>query len=406
MVNIDINIPVDRRTAIAAGAVLVAAAGGLAYCALRPRVKVLCAESIAPAMRAVGDKSPFAISVTPVADGDCTADKVSSLASSRGADVIIWKNNAPFEDLDGSGLGNLQSIAADVSTKLSYAVNTQAEIKSLAVCADAPVAVFNDELLKVMNSELLGDLMQFTLMCRDLRDRYPSGVFGIEDSEADSWGLAACIDYLAASSPDVDLTTLQINEDEPDVTSEEEGGDKPDAGPLSEFSLRYYFIQTDDKASQSPAALESGFREGAYPVALMRFSSFASLKTSGVSCDAVRLWGAYDIARPVLYPAYSVSVPSAVSGAAADFIKWLLGAKGQGILCGNVDYVPAGRGAEASNLAEGLFGTVLGMGEEQASETDTPDQSRLIYASPSWISKLGAASRERYMAEARRAVAS
>ena len=243
------------------------------------------------------------------------------------------------------------------------------------------------------DGELLRDLMQFTLMCRDLRDRYPSGVFGIEDSEADSWGLAACIDYLAASSPDVDLTTLQINEVEPNVTSEEEGGDKQDAGPLSEFSLRYYFIQTDDKASQSPAALESGFREGAYPVALMRFSSFVSLKTSGVSCDAVRLWGAYDIARPVLYPAYSVSVPSAVSGAAADFIKWLLGAKGQGILCGNVDYVPAGRGAEASDLAEGLFGTVLGMGEEQASETDTPDQSRLIYASPSWISKLGAASR-------------
>ena len=77
-------------------------------------------------------------------------------------------------------------------------MNTQAEIKSLAICADAPVAVFNDELLKVMNGELLGNLRQFTLMCRDLRDRYPAGVFGIEDSEADSWGLAACIDYFAA----------------------------------------------------------------------------------------------------------------------------------------------------------------------------------------------------------------
>jgi len=58
MVNIDINIPVDRRTAIAAGAGLVAVVGGLAYCALRPSVKVICAESIVPAMRAVGDKSP------------------------------------------------------------------------------------------------------------------------------------------------------------------------------------------------------------------------------------------------------------------------------------------------------------------------------------------------------------
>ena len=123
MVNIDINIPVDRRTAIAAGAGLVAVVGGLAYCALRPSVKVVCAESIVPAMRAVGDKCPFSLSVTPVADGDCTADKVSSLASSRGADAIIWKNNAPFEDLDGSSLGNLQSIATDISADLSYAVN-------------------------------------------------------------------------------------------------------------------------------------------------------------------------------------------------------------------------------------------------------------------------------------------
>ena len=76
------------------------------------------------------------------------------------------------------------------------------------------------------------------------------------------------------------------------------------------------------------------------------------------------------------------------------------------MLCRTVDSVPAGRGAGASDLAKDLFGTVLDMGEEQASEADTPDQSRLIYASPSWISKLGAASRERYMAEARRAVAS
>ena len=83
MVNIDINIPVDRRTAIAAGAGLVAVVGGLAYCALRPSVKVICAESIVPAMRAVGDKCPFSLSVTPVADGDCTADKVSSLAWRR-----------------------------------------------------------------------------------------------------------------------------------------------------------------------------------------------------------------------------------------------------------------------------------------------------------------------------------
>lgn len=406
MVNIDINIPVDRRTAIAAGAGLVAVVGGLAYCALRPSVKVVCAESIAPAMRAVGDKCPFSLSVTPVADGDCTADKVSSLASSRGADAIIWKNNAPFEDLDGSGLGNLQSIATDISADLSYAVNTQAEIKSLAICADAPVAVFNDELLKVMNGELLGDLMQFVLMCRDLRDRYPAGVFGIEDSEADSWGLAACIDYLAASSPDVDLTTLQINEDEPDVTSDGEGGDKPDAGPLSEFYLRYYFIQADDKASQSAAALESGFREGAYPVALMRFSSFVSLKTSGVSCDAVRLWGAYDIARPVLYPAYSVSVPSTVSAAATNFIKWLLGAKGQGVLCGSVNYVPAGRGAEISGPAKDLFGTVLDAGEGQSVEGGAPDQPTLVYAVPSWMSKLSVTSREQYMEDARKTLAS
>ena len=400
MVNIDINIPVDRRTAIAAGAGLVAVVGGLAYCALRPSVKVICAESIVPAMRAMGDKSPFSLSVTPVADGDCTADKVSSLASSRGADAIIWKNNAPFEDLDGSGLGNLQSIATDISADLSYAVNTQAEIKSLAICADAPVAVFNDELVKVMDGELLGELMQFVLMCRDLRDRYPAGVFGIEDSEADSWGLAACIDYFAAAVPDIDLTTIQVTD------GAAGDGDEQGAGPFSEFPLRHYFIQPEDKAAQSPAALESGFKEGAYPVALMRFSSYASLKTSGISCDAVRLWGTYDITQPVLYPAYSVSVPSVVSDAAVNFIKWLLGAKGQGALCGSVSYVPGGRSPEGTSLANDLFGSVLSTGEEQSAEEDDPDQSSLIYASPSWMSKISATSRERYMEDARKAITS
>ena len=400
MVNIDINIPVDRRTAIAAGAGLVAVVGGLAYCALRPSIKVVCAESIAPAMRAVGDKCPFALSIIPVADGDCTADKVSSLASSRGADVIIWKNNAPFEDLDGSSLGNLQSIATDISAGLSYAVNTQAEVKSLAICADAPVAVFNDELVKVMDGELLGELMQFVLMCRDLRDRYPAGVFGIEDSEADSWGLAACIDYFAAAVPDIDLTTIQVTD------GAAGDGDGQGAGPFSEFPLRHYFIQPEDKAAQSPAALESGFKEGAYPVALMRFSSYASLKTSGISCDAVRLWGTYDITRPVLYPAYSVSVPSAVSDAAGNFIKWLLGAKGQGALCGSVSYVPGGRSPEGTGLVNDLFGSVLSTGEKQSAEEDDPDQSSLIYASPSWMSKISVTSRERYMEDARKTLTS
>lgn len=406
MVNIDINIPVDRRTAIAAGAGLVAVVGGLAYCALRPSVKVVCAESIVPAMRAVGDKCPFSLSVIPVADGDCTADKVSSLASSRGADAIIWKNNAPFEDLDGSGLGNLQSIATDISAGLSYAVNTQAEIKSLAICADAPVAVFNDELLKVMNGELLGDLRQFALMCRDLRDRYPAGVFGIEDSEADSWGLAACIDYFAAASPDVDLTTLQVTDGAPDEAGEGDDSDGGSTSPFSEFPLRYHFIHVDDKASQSPAALESGFKEGAYPVALMRFSSYASLKASGISCDAVQLWGTDDITRPVLYPAYSVSAPSTVSAAATNFIKWLLGANGQGVLCGSVDYVPAGRGAEISGPAKDLFGTVLDAGEGQSVEGGASDQPTLVYAAPSWMSKLSVTSRERYMEDARKTLAS
>ena len=268
------------------------------------------------------------------------------------------------------------------------------------------MAVFNDELLKVMNGELLGDLRQFALMCRDLRDRYPAGVFGIEDSEADSWGLAACIDYFAAASPDVDLTTLQVTDGAPDEAGEGDDSDGGSTSPFSEFPLRYHFIHVDDKASQSPAALESGFKEGAYPVALMRFSSYASLKASGISCDAVQLWGTDDITRPVLYPAYSVSAPSTVSAAATNFIKWLLGANGQGVLCGSVDYVPAGRGAEISGPAKDLFGTVLDMGEGQSVEGGAPDQPTLVYAAPSWMSKLSVTSRERYMEDARKTLAS
>ena len=137
-------------------------------------------------MRTVGDKYSLPVSIIPVVDADCTADKVSSLASSRGADVIIWKNNAPFEDLDGSGLGSLQSVATDVSAGLTYAVNTEAEIKSLAVCGDSPVVSFGEELLKQMEGGLPGDIIQLTSVCHDLRGDYPSGVIGIENSAANS----------------------------------------------------------------------------------------------------------------------------------------------------------------------------------------------------------------------------
>lgn len=431
MVNIDINIPMDRRTAIAAGAVFVAAAGGLAYCALRPRVKVVCAESIAPAMRAVGDKSPFALSVTPVADGDCTADKVSSLASSRGADVIIWKNNAPFEDLDGSGLENLQSIASELSSKLSYAVNTQVEIKSLPVCGDGSVIAFNDELVNMMvDGELPGDSIQINMAARDLQERYPSGAIGIEDSAGDSWGLAACMDYFSAAALGTDLIDLQLTADK---NSDESASSNDNAGhgmsPLSRLPLLSYCIDVDDQASQSSTALETGFREGRYPMALMHYSSFASLKAAGVSCDAVRLLGQLDTVTPVMYPSYSLSIPSG-SSTATDFIKWLLQADAQGVLCSAVNYIPAARGTEAPDVLKKVYGDLLdsddgsvqgepsaeNSGEGAQSSESVPGDSQasgdsasteappLVYALPSWMSMIDAKSRDRYMADAREAV--
>lgn len=430
MVNIDINIPMDRRTAIAAGAVFVAAAGGLAYCALRPRVKVVCAESIAPAMRAVGDKSPFALSVTPVADGDCTADKVSSLASSRGADVIIWKNNAPFEDLDGSSLGNLQSIASELSSKLSYAVNTQVEIKSLPVCGDGSVIVFNEELVNMMGGGLPGDNIQINVAARDLLERYPSGAIGIEDSAGDSWGLAACMDYFTAAVLGTDLIDLQPTAGE---GSDESASSNDNAGhgmsPLSRLPLLSYCIDVDDQASQSSTALETGFREGRYPMALMRYSSFASLKAAGVSCDAVRLLGQLDTVTPVMYPSYSLSIPSG-SSTATDFIKWLLQADAQGVLCSAVNYIPAARGTEAPDVLKKVYGDLLDSddgsvqgepsaedsGEGAQSSESVPRDSQasgdsasteappLVYALPSWMSLIDAKSRDRYMANAREAV--
>lgn len=422
MESIDINIPVDRRTAIAVGAVLVAAAGGLAYCALRPSVKVVCAESIASAMRTVGDKYSLPVSIIPVADADCTADKVSSLASSRGADVIIWKNNAPFEDLDGSGLGNLQSVATDVSADLTYAVNTEAEaeIKSLAVCGDSPVVSFGEELLKQMEGGLPGDIIQLTSVCHDLRGDYPSGVIGIEDSAADSWGLAVCIDYLVASALDTALVGLPI---EDDASSGE--GDEHRTSPLSMLDFAPYFIGTDNQASQSVSALESGFREGAYPIAIMRCSSFMSLKASGSSCDAVRPWGLYEETPPVMYPAYSASVPDAASTVSQDFVKWLLRPEAQGILSKSTNYIPAARGVDAPDALKSVYGGLLDTGEgggpigqptgetsdgtdqsgENVSDGDTGSGSlSLTYALPSWMSKVSAASRERYMADARHAV--
>ena len=431
MVNIDINIPMDRRTAIAAGAVFVAAAGGLAYCALRPRVKVVCAESIAPAMRAVGDKSPFALSVTPVADGDCTADKVSSLASSRGADVIIWKNNAPFEDLDGSGLENLQSIASELSSKLSYAVNTQVEIKSLPVCGDGSVIAFNDELVNMMvDGELPGDSIQINMAARDLQERYPSGAIGIEDSAGDSWGLATCMDYFSAAALGTDLIDLQLTADN---NSDESASSNDNAGhgmsPLSRLPLLSYCIDVDDQASQSSTALETGFREGRYPMALMHYSSFASLKAAGVSCDAVRLLGQLDTVTPVMYPSYSLSIPSG-SSTATDFIKWLLQADAQGVLCSAVNYIPAARGTEAPDVLKKVYGDLLdsddgsvqgepsaeNSGEGAQSSESVPGHSQasgdsasteappLVYALPSWMSMIDAKSRDRYMADAREAV--
>ena len=430
MVNIDINIPMDRRTAIAAGAVFVAAAGGLAYCALRPRVKLVCAESIAPAMRAVGDKSPFALSVTPVADGDCTADKVSSLASSRGADVIIWKNNAPFEDLDGSSLGNLQSIASELSSKLSYAVNTQVEIKSLPVCGDGSVIVFNEELVNMMGGGLPGDNIQINVAARDLQERYPSGAIGIEDSAGDSWGLAACMDYFTAAVLGTDLIDLQPTAGE---GSDESASSNDNAGhgmsPLSRLPLLSYCIDVEDQASQSSTALETGFREGRYPMALMRYSSFASLKAAGVSCDAVRLLGQLDTVTPVMYPSYSLSIPSG-SSTATDFIKWLLQADAQGVLCSAVNYIPAARGTEAPDVLKKVYGDLLdsddgsvqgepsaeNSGEEVQPSESVPGDSQasgdsasteappLVYALPSWMSLIDAKSRDRYMADAREAV--
>ena len=430
MVNIDINIPMDRRTAIAAGAVFVAAAGGLAYCALRPRVKVVCAESIAPAMRAVGDKSPFALSVTPVADSDCTADKVSSLASSRGADVIIWKNNAPFEDLDGSSLGNLQSIASELSSKLSYAVNTQVEIKSLPVCGDGSVIVFNEELVNMMGGGLPGDNIQINVAARDLLERYPSGAIGIEDSAGDSWGLAACMDYFTAAVLGTDLIDLQPTAGE---GSDESASSNDNAGhgmsPLSRLPLLSYCIDVEDQASQSSTALETGFREGRYPMALMRYSSFASLKAAGVSCDAVRLLGQLDTVTPIMYPSYSLSIPNG-SSTATEFIKWLLQADAQGVLCSAVNYIPAARGTEAPDVLKKVYGDLLDSddgsvqgepsaensgegvqpdestsGEGQVSEENMPTAgSPLVYALPSWMSLIDAKSRDRYMADAREAV--
>ena len=430
MVNIDINIPMDRRTAIAAGAVFVAAAGGLAYCALRPRVKLVCAESIAPAMRAVGDKSPFALSVTPVADGDCTADKVSSLASSRGADVIIWKNNAPFEDLDGSGLENLQSIASELSSKLSYAVNTQVEIKSLPVCGDGSVIVFNEELVNMMGGGLPGDNIQINVAARDLLERYPSGAIGIEDSAGDSWGLAACMDYFTAAVLGTDLIDLQPTAGE---GSDESASSNDNAGhgmsPLSRLPLLSYCIDVEDQASQSSTALETGFREGRYPMALMRYSSFASLQAAGVSCDAVRLLGQLDTVTPIMYPSYSLSIPSGGS-TATEFIKWLLQADAQGVLCSAVNYIPAARGTDAPDVLKKVYGDLLDSddgsvqgepsaensgeevqpdestsGEGQVSEENMPTAgSPLVYALPSWMSLIDAKSRDRYMADAREAV--
>lgn len=430
MVNIDINIPMDRRTAIAAGAVFVAAAGGLAYCALRPRVKVVCAESIAPAMRAVGDKSPFALSVTPVADGDCTADKVSSLASSRGADVIIWKNNAPFEDLDGSSLGNLQSIASELSSKLSYAVNTQVEIKSLPVCGDGSVIVFNEELVNMMGGGLPGDNIQINVAARDLLERYPSGAIGIEDSAGDSWGLAACMDYFTAAVLGTDLIDLQPTAGE---GSDESASSNDNAGhgmsPLSRLPLLSYCIDVEDQASQSSTALETGFREGRYPMALMRYSSFASLKAAGVSCDAVRLLGQLDTVTPIMYPSYSLSIPNG-SSTATEFIKWLLQADAQGVLCSAVNYIPAARGTEAPDVLKKVYGDLLdsddgsvqgepsaeNSGEEVQPSESVPGDSQasgdsasteappLVYALPSWMSLIDAKSRDRYMADAREAV--
>lgn len=430
MVNIDINIPMDRRTAIAAGAVFVAAAGGLAYCALRPRVKVVCAESIAPAMRAVGDKSPFALSVTPVADSDCTADKVSSLASSRGADVIIWKNNAPFEDLDGSSLGNLQSIASELSSKLSYAVNTQVEIKSLPVCGDGSVIVFNEELVNMMGGGLPGDNIQINVAARDLLERYPSGAIGIEDSAGDSWGLAACMDYFTAAVLGTDLIDLQPTAGE---GSDESASSNDNAGhgmsPLSRLPLLSYCIDVEDQASQSSTALETGFREGRYPMALMRYSSFASLKAAGVSCDAVRLLGQLDTVTPIMYPSYSLSIPNG-SSTATEFIKWLLQADAQGVLCSAVNYIPAARGTDAPDVLKKVYGDLLDsddgsvQGEpsaENSGEEVQPDESTsgegqvseenistagspLVYALPSWMSLIDAKSRDRYMADAREAV--
>lgn len=430
MVNIDINIPMDRRTAIAAGAVFVAAAGGLAYCALRPRVKVVCAESIAPAMRAVGDKSPFALSVTPVADSDCTADKVSSLASSRGADVIIWKNNAPFEDLDGSSLGNLQSIASELSSKLSYAVNTQVEIKSLPVCGDGSVIVFNEELVNMMGGGLPGDNIQINVAARDLLERYPSGAIGIEDSAGDSWGLAACMDYFTAAVLGTDLIDLQPTAGE---GSDESASSNDNAGhgmsPLSRLPLLSYCIDVEDQASQSSTALETGFREGRYPMALMRYSSFASLKAAGVSCDAVRLLGQLDTVTPIMYPSYSLSIPNG-SSTATEFIKWLLQADAQGVLCSAVNYIPAARGTDAPDVLKKVYGDLLdsddgsvqgepsaeNLGEEVQPDESTSGEgqvseenistagSPLVYALPSWMSLIDAKSRDRYMADAREAV--
>lgn len=430
MINIDINIPVDRRTAIAAGAGLVAVVGGLAYCALRPSVKVVCAESIVPAMRAVGDKCPFALSIITVADGDCTADKVSSLASSRGADVIIWKNNAPFEDLDGSSLGNLQSIASELSSKLTYAVNTQVEIKSLPVCGDGSVIVFNDELVNMMDGTLPGDSMQINVAARDLQERYPSGAIGIEDSAGDSWGLAACMDYFSAAVLGTELIDLQVTMDE---SSDESASSNDNAGhgisPLSRLPLLSYCIDIDDQASQSSSALETGFREGRYPMALMRYSSFASLRTAGVSCEAVRLLGQLDTVMPVMYPSYSLSIHSGNS-TATDFIKWLLQADAQGVLCSAVNHIPAARGAVASDVLNKVYGDLLDsddgsqqsepsakdseeevqpdegiLGEGQLSEENVPTaSSSYVYALPSWMSMIDAKSRDRYMADARDAV--
>ena len=65
-----------------------------------------------------------------------------------------------------------------------------------------------------------------------------------------------------------------------------------------------------------------------------------------------------------------------------------------------------GRGAEISGPAKDLFGTVLDMGEGQSVEGGAPDQPTLVYAAPSWMSKLSVTSREQYMEDARKTLAS